>query len=59
MEIPKSKFDLMVTDIEKNQHLNDEFSLVIPVVRVDNEVIAESVVDIPKLRTYFRNKFSQ
>jgi hypothetical protein len=47
-----------VTNIENNDELNDEFSLVIPVVKVDEQIVSESTIDIPELRKFFEKKFN-
>ena len=48
---PDKKFVVEKIDISRNPDLNDEFSLSIPVIRLNgNEIVSESIIDIPKLR---------
>jgi predicted thioredoxin/glutaredoxin len=58
MAICPSKFEIIVTDIQRHESLLDEFSLVVPVVRVDGNVVAESTIDIPELRQILSNKLN-
>ena len=39
-------------NIETDPELNDEFGLTIPVIRVNETVVSESVIDVPKLREF-------
>ena len=49
-ENPAKNFILEKVNIESDPDLNDEYSLTIPVIRVDGAVVSESVVNVPKLR---------
>jgi hypothetical protein len=47
---PEKKFLIEKINIENDPDLSDEYALVIPVVKVNDKVVTESVIDIPKLR---------
>jgi hypothetical protein len=43
-------------DIQSNADLLDEYSLTIPVILVNGDVVAESKIDIPKIRECIERK---
>ncbi len=47
---PEKHFLIEKINIENDCDLVDEFGLVIPVVKVNDKIITESVIDIPQLR---------
>ena len=50
---------LKKVNIEEHPELLDEFSLTIPVVRVDGQTVLESVIDIPQLRVKIEGKLEK
>ena len=46
-------------NIEKDPGLLSEYALTIPVILVDGDVVAESIIDMPTIRKYLEEKISK
>jgi predicted thioredoxin/glutaredoxin len=54
-----SRVSVEKVNIEENEKLMDKYSLSIPVILVDGDVVAESIVDVPKVRKLIQQKLEK
>ena len=58
MGIKASGVSVEKVNIQGNSDLEAEYSITIPVILIDGEVVAESRYDIPAIRNYLDEKLS-